>query len=1142
MPAGTLEQLAQQLGMALQPLEDELTPDNIIPLLSDLGLQFPPALLTPAFKGSLNTASSSAGALTSTLTQLATAIDNDDDSAIVSAGAQLIQEIATLIGALEQIGSTLNGMAASLPGMNAAEVGAFAAALGSNLLGYAIISYLEGLQPIVVGVGNLLGFIDYLPQPGVPNDPAHPPFTTRKLQLGKLAKALTAPQDALKDLYNWGTPAFDAKAMLARVSASMELFGILPDTEAPPLPGDQLALALLSIRNDPSTNPPGLIASLNYALPENFTFTQPVGNVWSLNLTLQAALDAGLQVRITPPANVTFAPPSGTLDGSFEADLAAKGPDAQHPLIVIGQAGGSRIQTDTFSVGAGVAISWNVASGKASADPVAQFKVTGGKLVIDLSDSDSFISSLVPGGPIESDFDLTVSWSLDGGVHVSGGAQLELTLPLAIDLGPIHISEAYLDIGLSGGDIALALSVAFGATLGPIKVSVDHIGFQSLIGFPAGGGNLGPANLTIGFKPPDGLGIAIDAGVVSGGGYISFDPTKGQYAGVLDVNLADIVAVKVIGVLDTKLPDGSSGYSFLLIITFDLPPIQLSFGFTLNGVGGLGGVNRTMMLDALRAGLRAHTLDDILFPPDPIANAPKIISDIESFFPPQQGRYLFGPMVQIGWGEVNLLTFSVGIILEVPDPVRLAILGEVKVAIPTSDLALIEMNIDVLGTIDFGLGKIAIDGTMYDSHVLAFQLGGDMAFRLGWGSNPEFLVSFGGFNPTFTPPPDVPQLARLSISLGSGSNPRLTAQSYFAVTSNTLQFGANVELYASAAGFSVHGWVGFDALFQFSPFAFEIDFSAGFDISFEGASLCGIQLDASLSGVTPWHLHGDASFHILFFSVSASIDLTWGDTQQTALPAQPVLPPLVAALGDPRNWSVVLPASTDQLVTLRTIAADPTSIVVHPLGSLSVRETIVPLDTAITKFNGVTPADGNEFRIDAVTLNGDPASTTPHQEYFAIAQFTDMSDADKLSAPSYEQFDAGVALGTEPVSTGDDTARTVEYQERYIDDFTALSRFGQIYTMPASVHAVLALSGLTARVPSAVTGLRTYGTPYMSSPITIANMGYAVVGTADLVQRADILADTATRFEAVSALNAYLAANPTARGTVQVVTAYELAA
>ena len=299
---------------------------------------------------------------------------------------------------------------------------------------------------------------------------------------------------------------------------------------------------------------------------------------------------------------------------------------------------------------------------------------------------------------------------------------------------------------------------------------------------------------------------------------------------------------------------------------------------------------------------------------------------------------------------MNLLQFSVGIILEVPDPIRLAILGEILIAIPSPDVALIKIKVDVLGTIDFGLEKIAIDGTMYDSYVLVYQLGGDMAFRLGWGANPEFLVSLGGFNPTFKPPPDVPKLARLSVSLGSGSNPRLSSSSYFAITSNTLQFGANVDAYASAGGFSVHGYIGWDALFVFSPFSFEIDFSAGFDISYNGTSLAGIQLNASLSGPQPWHLHGDASFNILFFSVSASIDLTWGDSTPAVLPSQPVLPPLLAALGNPNNWSIVLPPSASQIVTLRTIPADPTTIVVHPMGSLRVRETLVPLDLTITRF------------------------------------------------------------------------------------------------------------------------------------------------------------------------------------------------
>src|SRR5262249_46288309 len=156
--------------------------------------------------------------------------------------------------------------------------------------------------------------------------------------------------------------------------------------------------------------------------------------------------------------------------------------------------------------------------------------------------------------------------------------------------------------------------------------------------------------------------------------------------------------------------------------------------------------------------------------------------------------------------------------------------------------------------------------------------------------------------------------------------------SYLAVTSNSLQFGANVDAYAAAGGFAVHGFIGFDALFIFSPFSFEIDFSAGFDISYDGDTLAGINLDALLSGPNPWHLHGDASLTFLFFTVSVSIDLTWGDPNPATLPSASVLPALTGALGDPRNWNVALPASGAPGVSLRAITNDPTVIVVQPTG------------------------------------------------------------------------------------------------------------------------------------------------------------------------------------------------------------------
>jgi len=154
--AGTLEFLAQQVGLALQPLQTQLTSANIIPFLAELGLQFPPQLLQPNFVNALNAGATAAGALPNTLTQLATDITSGNEAGIVQDGLQLIQEISKVISALQAIGTELSNIAGALPGMNAGEVTAFANNLAGNLLSYLLISYTENAQPGVVGVANLV--------------------------------------------------------------------------------------------------------------------------------------------------------------------------------------------------------------------------------------------------------------------------------------------------------------------------------------------------------------------------------------------------------------------------------------------------------------------------------------------------------------------------------------------------------------------------------------------------------------------------------------------------------------------------------------------------------------------------------------------------------------------------------------------------------------------------------------------------------------------------------------------------------------------------------------------------------------------------------------------------------------------------
>ena len=1135
--AGTLEALARAVALALQPLQSRLSSANATALFAELGLQFPPQVLQPGFVGALNAAGNAIGAVPGTLTQLSNAINADDEAGIIQAGAQLVQEIAAIVSAFEQVGTQLSNLAGGLPGMNAPEVTNFANELPSRLLSYALITYLESAAPAVVGAANLFGVIDYIPTPG--GDAAHPGYMKRELQFSRLGDALKSPANLLHTLFGWGDPGFDGTTFIPRINTSLNLFGV-PSQLVTPGPGNALDSSLLSLQVKPG-NPPGLTGTFHYNTPATFDLTLPLSSLWSIHLKVQGALAANAQVTITPPANLSFKPPSGALTGSAEVDLIA-GAGAGQPIILFGQAGGSRLQTNTLSFGVGITFTWDNGSGTATLEPLISLQATGGKAVIDFSQADGFLATVASGVHTEADFDFKVTWQPDTGIHIDGGAQLDLALPIHVDLGPVSIPTLYLSAGADSNGIPLEVSIALGVTLGPFEASVDRVGVKGLLKLQSG--NLGPVDLSVGFKPPNGMGISVDAGVVAGGGYISFDPDKGQYAGVLELSLVDIVQVKVIGILDTKMPDGTSGYSFLLIITFELPPIQLGFGFTLNGVGGIAGVNRTMSIDALHAGFRAHTLDSIMFPPDPIKNAPQIISNVRNFFPPAQGRYLFGPMVELGWGTPTLITLSVGVILEVPDPVRLAILGLIHAGLPTADVALIELHIDVLGTYDGGTKLLEIDGSLYDSRVLVYSLAGDLLLRLSMSSDPNFIFSLGGFNPHFnTAGLNLPAMQRLCVSIGNGDNPRISTNSYFAITSNSLQFGANVEAYAEAGGFAVHGYLGFDVLVIYSPFSFEFDFYAGFDVSFEGASLCGISLDGMLSGPRPWHIHGHAELHILFFSVGATLDLTWGDSTPAVLPQKSVLDDLLPALENPGNWATALPDGASQAVSLLPRKPDDTALRVHPMGTLSVREKIVPLDQAITRYGNATPSDGSNFSIAGITINTQGETKQTFQDYFACGQFFTLSDADKLSRPSFEKYDAGVTIGSDTVVTGADSPRNVVYEERYVDEPQGFSRLARIYSMPANIHLTLAALGAGFASPLKNTGLGKYRNGPAAAAVVSGDPSYVIAGVEDLAVRHDLVSGAGvTFFAARAALQSHLSLHPEDAANLQILPVHEAAA
>ena len=394
---------------------------------------------------------------------------------------------------------------------------------------------------------------------------------------------------------------------------------------------------------------------------------------------------------------------------------------------------------------------------------------------------------------------------------------------------------------------------------------------------------------------------SLDGGGFKGGGFLYLDIPKGEYAGALELSFQGIVDVQAIGILNTKLPDGQPGFSLLILISAEFAPIQLSFGFTLIGVGGLIGLNRTILFDPLRAGVRDGSLNSVLFPHDVVANAPRIIGDLKRIFPPMDGRFLIGPMAKLGWGTPTIVSLELGLLLEIPRP-AFAIAGVLRITLPIEEAALIKIQVNFLGIVDFEKKQLSFDASLYDSYVLFMTLTGDMAVRVYWGDDANFLLSVGGFHPSYRPPPamGLGDLARLAIII-SQPQPLIRAEVYFAVTSNTVQFGAKVELMAGASIFNVYGFLSLDALIQFDPFQFVVEIAGMLAVRSGSSVLFAIRLELTLSGPSPWHAKGKGSFEIGFIftiTITVHFDITVGEETQTSLPPIAVIDVLLPALND----------------------------------------------------------------------------------------------------------------------------------------------------------------------------------------------------------------------------------------------------
>jgi hypothetical protein len=1115
---GYLAGVLATFGQAFQPLQAALSsPQAFAAFLANLGWSIDPS-------ADISPVQSAFASVTAAIGQLSSDSSGSLDEATLAGG---IASITSGVAAL--VSNTGAGMPAPLN--NAA----FWSGFPDDLLSYLVFCFLRDHAAPVYGILRFTGVLAEIAEPADATT-GRSAFSRLSVDWSQLPQRITRIGDLFADVYGWGGQ-FEATTFIANsvalltglgasggqqqpaasvldlyYSASNPVRGQIQQLTANPpairlgdgpgAPVVKLALVLLPIpaAASPAGEPSGFV--LFPVLTGDASVTLPL----TANVAVAVSGEfqtSFVQAEIWPSKTaVTIAPVTADINAGIELS-AQRTP----PWIIAGDPLSTRLQIQQGH--ARISAQGPVSSAEFRIDA----GIDAGTFVLDFSEGDGFLQDLLGAAPQQFAIGFAASWSSQTGLSLQGQPTLEAVLPVHQNIaGVLTVDTVYVTLASAADNSAASLtfSASGGLDIGPVSVRLERVGI-SILGQPAtkqDPGNMGLLNFGFGFKAPDGAGLALQAPPVSGTGFLSYSATDGRYLGAVAL-MAGNVAISAVGVLDTRLPGGGPGYSLLILASATFPPVELGFGFSLSGLGGLVGVNRTADVPSLQALARAGRLDDLMFPADLLHRAPQVAANLAQEFPAAQGHFIVGPAVQLQWGTGGIIYADIGVFIELTDSgggvtvLRIALVGLVHLTLPEAAAPVADITLDVLGVVDFAAQTLSLDAGLRNSTIATFPLTGQAALRAGWGSNPEFLFAIGGFNPHFQAPAGFPALQRIALSIG-GDNPRLRLSAYLAVTSNTLQLGCAADLYAAVSVADVTAAVTasltFDALVQFKPFGLIVDLTISAAILVNSSPVLSLSLDLHVTGPQPWTVTGSASFQFLFLSITVPISITAGPAPPPQSPQTADLDSnLITALGDPHSWATGPPAGRVLVHVVSQGTAQPAA---HPLGLLTVRQHAVPLAQRIDRYGPDLLGDPCQYTITGTAVGSQAAASTAVTDFFAPAQFLTMTDAQKLSAPSFEKMTAGSAIGstqlTVPASAGNvvDTWSTPEWDTLILDSPDPAP------APPAGAQPGLVTTTGQATVPDPVLAAQLGGASIaINGPLGTGQARYAATGSGIAVEQ-----------------------------------------
>jgi hypothetical protein len=343
------------------------------------------------------------------------------------------------------------------------------------------------------------------------------PYERRTLDRGRLLDYIDEPLESLKETYRWGEASFDGARVTRAVTALARACGaqidryvapsaltdalgarasgpriVLVDRRGSPL---VVGLAFLQVPATPTALPGVAI------IP---TATAPVEHAIGLfdgRLVLDGDLAAGVGVALRAGQ-----PPTAVAGAAFRIEYERRPPNA---TTLLGEEEGTRVELR------GTTATLEVAGSDGGLMVTGTLLAHDFALVLDGGDGDGFMGALLPGPASRIDVPLSMSWSTHGGLRLGGSPILATNVPVARRLGAVEVTEASVALrkfppSSGGPSLSLTAAMTCRGSLGPVSFSLAGAGLEMRLAF--GTGNLGPLDVGVGFKPPTGLSLGLDAG------------------------------------------------------------------------------------------------------------------------------------------------------------------------------------------------------------------------------------------------------------------------------------------------------------------------------------------------------------------------------------------------------------------------------------------------------------------------------------------------------------------------------------------------------------------------------------------------------------------------------------------------------